>query len=59
MSWYLDQYNNALAPGGETMELRKVVPNTKQAVIWIARVWDEMPGRIIENCWRHSGEQVA
>jgi len=55
MSWYLEQYNKALLPGGDSMDLRKVVPDQKQAVTWIARVWDEMPAEIITNCWRHSG----
>jgi hypothetical protein len=33
-------------------DVRKVVPNIKQAIIWSYEVWSELDAQMVKNCWR-------
>jgi hypothetical protein len=33
-------------------DLRKVVPNIRQAIMWSYEVWSELDAQIVRNCWR-------
>jgi hypothetical protein len=47
MRWLLSQYDDA------TLEdLRKVVPNIKQTIMWSYEIWSELDAQIIRCCWR-------
>lgn len=37
------------------LELPQVVPNVKQAMVWVAESWDVMKASTVQNCWRKSG----
>ena len=45
--WDLSQYDDATLK-----DLRKVVPNIRQAIMWSYEVSSEMDARIVRNCWR-------
>jgi hypothetical protein len=36
------------------MDLRKIVPNAKQTILWSYKVWTDMDPQIIRNCCRKS-----
>jgi hypothetical protein len=33
-------------------DLRKVVPNIRQAIMWSYEAWSELDAQMIMNCWR-------
>jgi len=43
----LSQYDEATLK-----ELRKVMPNIRQTIVWGYEVWSELDAKIIMNCWR-------
>jgi hypothetical protein len=43
----LSQYDDAILK-----DLRKVVPNIRQAIMWSCEVWSELDAQIVRNCWR-------
>jgi hypothetical protein len=45
--WVLSQYDDATLK-----DLRKVVPNIRQAIMWSHEVWSELDAQIVRNCWR-------
>ena len=47
MWWVLSQYDDATLK-----DLRKVVPNIRQAIMWSYEVWSELDAQIVKNCWR-------
>ena len=47
MQWVLSQYDDATLK-----DLRKVVPNIMQAIMWSYEVWSELDAQIVKNCWR-------
>ena len=47
LRWVLSQYDDATLK-----DLRKVVPNIKQAIMWSYEVWSELDAQIVRNCWR-------
>jgi hypothetical protein len=47
LQWVLSQYDEAILK-----DLRKVVPNIKQAFMWSYEVWTELDAQIVKNCWR-------
>ena len=49
LRWVLSQYDDATLK-----DLRKVVPNIKQAIMWSYEVWSELDAQIIKNYWRMS-----
>ena len=54
LRWYLAEYNKSLVPGSG-IDLTKVMPTQKQAVIWAYQVWQDMPDSIFFNCWKKAG----
>ena len=51
MSWLVRQYDS-LPPD---VNLAKVVPTIKQALLWTKQAWDAVKPETISNCWRHAG----
>ena len=47
LRWVLSQYDDATLK-----DLRKVVPNIRQAIMWSYEVWSELDAQIVRNCWR-------
>jgi hypothetical protein len=47
LRWVLSQYDDATLK-----DLRKVVPNIRQAIMWSYEVWSELDAQIDRNCWR-------
>jgi hypothetical protein len=47
LQWVLSQYD-----GVALKDLRKVVPNIRQAIMWNYEVWSELDAQIIKNYWR-------
>ena len=47
MQWVLSQYDDATLK-----DLRKVVPNIRQTIMWSYEVWSELDAQIVRNCWR-------
>ena len=47
LRWVLSQYDDAILK-----DLRKVVPNLKQGIMWSYEVWSELDAQIVRNCWR-------
>ena len=47
MQWVLSQYDDATLK-----DLRKVVPNIRQAIMWSYEVWSELDAQIVKNCRR-------
>ena len=47
LRWVLSQYDDATLK-----DLRKVVPNIRQAIMWSYEVWSELDAQIVKNCWR-------
>ena len=47
MRWVLSQYDDATLK-----DLRKVMPNIRQAIMWSYEVWSELDAQIVRNCWR-------
>ena len=47
VQWVLTQYDDATLK-----DLRKVVPDIKQAIMWSYKVWSELDAQIVKNCWR-------
>ena len=47
LQWVLSQYDNATLK-----DLRKVVPNIRQAIMWSYEVWSELDAQLVKNCWR-------
>ena len=47
MRWGLSQYIDVALK-----DLRKVVLNIKQAIMWSNEVWSELDAQIVGNCWR-------
>jgi hypothetical protein len=45
--WVLSQYDDATLT-----DLRKVVLNIGQAIMWSYEVWSELDAQIVKNCWR-------
>jgi hypothetical protein len=45
--WVLSQYDDATLK-----DLRKVVPNITQAIMWSYKVWSELDAQIVRICWR-------
>jgi hypothetical protein len=45
--WVLSQYDDATLK-----DLRKVVPNIRQTIMWSYEVWSELDAQLIRNCWR-------
>jgi hypothetical protein len=33
-------------------DLRKVMPNIKQAIMWRVEVWSELDAQLVRSCWR-------
>ena len=36
----------------QQQDLKKIVPNVKQTILWSYKVWTDMDPQIIRNCWR-------
>ncbi len=49
LEWVLSQYENP-----NEQDLREIVPNIKQALVWCYEIWTEMDHQIIKNSWRMS-----
>jgi hypothetical protein len=47
LRWVMSQYDDATLK-----DLRKVVPNIRQAIMWSYEVWSELDAQIVRNCWR-------
>jgi hypothetical protein len=47
LRWVLSQYDDATLK-----DLRKVVPNIRQAIMWSYEVWSELDAQMVRNCWR-------
>ena len=47
LRWVLSQYDDATLK-----DLRKVVPNIRQAIMWSYEVWSELDAQIVRSCWR-------
>ena len=47
LQWVLSQYDNATLK-----DLRKMMPNIRQAIMWSHEVWSELDAQIVKNCWR-------
>jgi hypothetical protein len=47
LQWVLSQYDDATLK-----DLRKVMPNIIQAIMWSYEVWSELDAQIVMNCWR-------
>ena len=47
LKWVLSQYNDATLN-----DLRKVVPNIIQAIMWSYKGWSELDAQIVRYCWR-------
>jgi hypothetical protein len=47
LQWTLSQYDDATLN-----DLRKAVPNIRQAIMWSYEVWSEINAHIVGNCWR-------
>jgi hypothetical protein len=47
LRWVLSQYDDATLK-----DLRKVVPNIKQPIMWSYEVWSELDAQMVRNCWR-------
>jgi hypothetical protein len=45
LRWVLSQYDDAILK-----DLRKAVPNIRQAIMWSYEVWSELDAQIVENC---------
>jgi hypothetical protein len=43
----LSQYDDATLK-----DLKKVVPNIIQAIMWSYEIWSELDAQIFKNCWR-------
>lgn len=39
----------------QEIRLPQVVPNIRQAMVWVADSWDVIKPSAIQNCWRKSG----
>ena len=50
LEWILSQFDL-----DQQQDLRKVVSNIKQKILWSYKVWTNMDPHIIRNCWRKSG----
>lgn len=49
LEWVLSRYENP-----NEQDVREIVPNIKQALVWCYEIWTEMDHQIIKNCWRMS-----
>jgi hypothetical protein len=47
LQWILSQYDDATLN-----DLRKAVPNIRQAIMWSYEVWSKLNAQIVGNCWR-------
>ena len=47
LQWVLSQYDDATLK-----DLRKVMPNIRQAIMWSYEVWSELDAQIVRFCWR-------
>ena len=47
MKWVSSQHDDATLK-----DLRKVVPNIRQATMWSYEVWSELDAQLVRNCWR-------
>jgi hypothetical protein len=47
LRWILSQYDDATLK-----DLRKMVPNIRQTIMWSYEVWIELDAQIVRNCWR-------
>ena len=51
LRWYLQQYETA----DDSVNLAKVLPGLKQAILWSVLALEQISTQTISNCWRHTG----
>ncbi|KAL2629671.1 hypothetical protein R1flu_014357 [Riccia fluitans] len=49
LRWYLEQYDLLTDP---LMDVGKIQPDVKQAIVWSAQVWQDTSTSTMRNCWR-------
>jgi hypothetical protein len=47
LRWVLSPYDDATLK-----DMRKVVPNIRQAIMWSHEVWSELDAQMVRICWR-------
>ena len=51
LQWYLSQYETA----DDSVNLAKLVPGVKQAILWCVAAMEQISAQTTSNCWRHTG----
>ena len=51
LRWYLSQYETIV----DDVNLAKLVPGIRQAILWSVAALDQISAQTISNCWRHTG----
>ena len=51
LRWYLNEYETA----DQSVNLTKLVPGVRQAILWSVAAMEQISAQSITNCWRHTG----